>query len=118
MSKPFSLSDLAEFTGAQHYYRHGLMRDIKFTDGVAYLAENAGAHWLVDKVATLQLEAVVRAEEFQVWNLAVTGSKAELTCDDGDGNIVHREEITFTDFPEPGVKLYFGNGVILLPSEY
>jgi len=30
-----------------------------------------------------------------------------LTCDDGNGNIVYRQERDFTDFPLPEIALYF-----------
>lgn len=110
--------DLSRFTGTDNYYRHTLCRSVTYTDGVKYLAEKAGAYWLIEKVATNQLEAKIRREEFQSWKLKVTDGAAVLTCDDGDGNIVHREEITFTDFPLDEIDLWVENGVILLPSEH
>ncbi|MGY3278144.1 DUF6876 family protein [Bradyrhizobium sp. S3.7.6] len=113
-------SDLAQFTGSERVYRHNLMRTIVYTDGVKYLAEKASAYWLVDKIASLQLKAEVRAEEFQTWKLKLiaAGHRAELTCDDGNGNIVHSEVIDFTDFPLDEVALFYTNSTILLPSEY
>jgi hypothetical protein len=41
-----------------------------------------------------------------------------VTCDDGNGRIVYEQTLSFTDFPEPRIKLYFCNGTISLPSEY
>jgi hypothetical protein len=41
-----------------------------------------------------------------------------LTCDDGDRNTVHRQKLEFTDLPPEGIRLYFTNNTILLPSEY
>ena len=112
-------SDLSRFTGTEHHYRHALMRSVLYSDGAKYLADEAGAHWLLDKVATLQLDPKVRAEEFQVWKLRVgEGNTATLACDDGNDNVVHSEKIGFTDFPLDGVDLYFANNVIHLPSEY
>jgi len=35
----------------------------------------------------------------------------------GDGKRVYAQEIPFTDFPLPEIKLYFTNNTILLPSE-
>ena len=37
-----------------------------------------------------------------------------LPCDDGNGRILYREDIEFTDFPLPEVTLYFTNHTILL----
>jgi hypothetical protein len=38
-----SLTDdhLSQFTGSEHWYRHGLARDILFTDGAKYVADQA-----------------------------------------------------------------------------
>lgn len=111
-------NDLRQFTGTEHHFRHNLCRNITYTDGVKYLAEAASAYWLIDKVATNQLEPKIRREEFQSWKLKVKDGAAVLTCDDGNGNIVHSEEITFTDFPLDEIELWVENGVILLPSEH
>ena len=43
---------------------------------------------------------------------------AVLTCDDGNGKVVYRKAIEFTDFPLPEIALYFTTNTILLPSEY
>lgn len=115
---PITHSDLNQFTGTERWFRHSLMRTVTYTEGVQYLAEKANAYWLIDKVASLQLEPKIKREEFQTWLLKVTGSQADLTCDDGNGNIVYSEHIDFTDFPLDEIKLFYTNNVIMLPSEY
>jgi hypothetical protein len=110
--------DLAQFTGTEGWHRHGLVRNVLYTDGVKFVAERAAAYWLLDKVATLQLEGRVRAEPFQVWRLKVQGSAATLTCDDGNDNVIHCEQIDYTDFPLDEIAFYFEGDVILLPSEH
>jgi Family of unknown function (DUF6876) len=107
------------FTGSEHWYRHGLVRSIVFTDGAKYIADAVGAYWLLDEIALAQrfVEAVA-AEEFQVWKLAVNAdSSAVLTCEDGNGNAVFSKAIPFTDFPPEGITLWFENNTIYLPSE-
>lgn len=116
MSK-LTADDLRQFSGTTQWFRHGLMRSVLYTEGVQYLAEQAGAYWLIDKVATLQLEQKISAEGFQVWKLRVADSKATLTCEDGNDNTVYREAIEFTDFPLAEIDLWFENSVIMLPSE-
>lgn len=114
-------NDLAQFTGSETFYRHPLARSVVFTEGVHYLAEKAGAFWLLDIVVSWQLEPKVRAEEFQVWKLTLDekGDGALVVCEDGNGNEVARQKIEFTDFPmQEGVTLWFVNNTILLPSEY
>ena len=73
---------LGEFTGTVEYHRH--FTGLQFTDGVLFLAENAGAHWLVDIVASYQKRAMrdPMLREFQVWRLAVAKDKtAVVTCE-------------------------------------
>jgi prepilin-type processing-associated H-X9-DG protein len=109
-----------QFTGSENWYRHGLNRNVLFTDGAKHVADAGGAYWLLDEIALAQRgQKAVAAEEFQVWRLTVNADRsAILTCDDGNGNVVYRKVIEFTDFPIAGIALYFANNVILLPSEY
>jgi hypothetical protein len=94
--------------------------DITCTDGAKYIADTAGAYWLLDEIALAQRYVKeVAAEEFQVWTLAVKDSdSATLTCEDGNHNVVFTKAIAFTDFPMEGVTLWFANKVIYLPSEH
>ncbi len=120
-TKTLDAADLRQFTGSENWYRHGVNRSILFTDGAKYLAEHGGAYWLLDQIALAQRhDTRLAGEEFQLWKLVVDqeDDSAELTCDDGNGRILYREDIEFTDFPLPEVTLYFCNNTILLPSEY
>lgn len=111
---------LAQFTGTEHWCRHALNRAVLFTDGAKYVADTAGAYWLLDEIALAQrYEKRVAREEFQVWRLTVKpDSTGTLRCEDGNGRAVYVKRLTFTDFPEPGCVLYVANHTILLPSEY
>ena len=117
--KGFTASDLAQFTGTENWYRHTLARNVHYTDGILFVAERAGAYWLIDEIALAQkAEAALAGEEFQVWTLIVEGSSALLRCDDGNDRRLLERRIDYTDFPEPGIKLYVADGVIMLPGEY
>ena len=115
---PLTLADLDNFHGSEHWYRHALNKQVTFTDGAKFLADRAGAYWLLDEIALAQWINRVKAEEFQVWKFVVTGSMGDLTCEDGNGNEVVAKKIDFTDFPLPKVTLWFENNVIYLPSEH
>lgn len=113
-------NELRQFTGSENWYRHGLVRKILFTDGAKYLADSAGAYWLLDEIALAQqFDKAVAAEEFQLWKLNVKADHtAVLACEDGNSNIVLRKELEFTDFPLEEISLYCTDNTILLPSEY
>ena len=119
-TKTLSKSDLAQFTGSENWYRHGINRNVLYTDGAQHVAEHGGAYWLLDEIAIAQLyNKRVASKEFQFWKLTVRPDRtATLTCDDGNDNIVLTKEIEFTDFPLDEITLYFVNNVIHLPSEY
>jgi hypothetical protein len=117
----FNFDALHNFTGAQQWFRHYLIKDVLYTEGVKYVADSAVAYWLLDEMAFFQSIKKVAAEAFQVWSLAVKNNQATLTCDDGNNNVVLSKTIAFTDFPEPGIQFYaeYGGGhcTIMLPSE-
>jgi hypothetical protein len=111
-------SDLAQFTGTEHYYRH--LSGLQYTDGVKFLAESAGAYWLIDAIASYQHKVVSnpRLREFQLWKLTVSDNVGTLTCR-ADSNLpaVISQMIEYTNFPFD-IDLYVCNNVLLLPSEY
>jgi hypothetical protein len=119
MDKNYDLSRLCLFTGTEHYYR--LNRRCLLTDGAKYLAEGAGAFWLMDAAGSYLLELGTDDWFVQVV-LKVTGSSAVLTLEDGNGKTRARQAIPYTDFPIPYYTLYAcWNGsdwVLMLPSEY
>ena len=119
MDTNYDLSRLCLFTGTVHYHR--LNRKCLLTDGAKYLAEGAGAFWLMDAAASYLLELGTDDWFVQVV-LKVTGSSAVLTLEDGNGKVRARQEIPYTDFPIPHYTLYAcWNGehwVLMLPSEY
>jgi hypothetical protein len=119
-TKTLTRDDLTQFTGSEHWYRHAMVRDVLYTDGVKYVAETAGAYWLIDEITFAQrFDKRIAAEEFQLWKLTVNADHAAtLTCEDGDGGVVFSKTIEYTDFPLAEITLYFINNTILLPSEY
>lgn len=121
-SKParkLTLSDLAQFSGSETFYRHSLVRKVIYTEGVQYVAEAGEAYWLIDKIACAQLEPRHAEQEFQVWDLKVKEDRsAVLVCTDGNENTVSTEQISFTDFPLIEIRFFLSNNTIMLPGEY
>ena len=109
-------AELQRFTGTQGYYRN--FTGLLYTDGVRYVAEAAGAYWLIDLVGSHQPK--LGDTPLQVWKLAVRDDKSALVTmveDDGRRPRVS-QEITFTDFPLREFSFYCISGVMLLKSEY
>lgn len=117
--REFSFDDLKQFYGSTVWIRHPIDRDVLMTEGILYLAARAGAMWLLDEIVFAQrAQQNLKDEEFQVWTLIIDGSSAILRCDDGNRNALLEKHIPFTDFPEPGIRLYYTDKVIMLPDEY
>lgn len=117
--KALDPTTLAQFTGTVHYYR--LHRRCLLTDGAKYLADTAGAYWLMD-AAYSHLESLGTEDGFVLIRLVVSGCRAVLTLEDGNGHVRARQHIPYTDFPvEQQVVFACWDGqywVLMLPSEY
>ncbi|MDR6809759.1 hypothetical protein J2Y45_006860 [Dyadobacter sp. BE34] len=113
-------TELSQFTGTETWYRHPVVYEMLYTDGIRFMMNKAGAYWLIDEIAFQQYHPRVKTEEFQVWILAVNleASTAALRCEDGNGRVLCSKQIPFSDFPLAEIKIYVSENVILLPSEY
>jgi len=112
---------IAQTTGTENYYKHPFSK-IVYSDGVKFVADTCGAHWLIDIILSWQTSPKVKVQEFQVWSLdraGVASSKFIAICEDGNGHVVTRQEIDYTDFPAAllPIKFYVENGVLYLPAE-
>jgi hypothetical protein len=125
MTPEILAAHLAQFTGTETWYRHGMCRHVLYTEGVQYVAEHAGAYWLVDLIAIAQRHSRrVAAAPFQVWTLKRAKGKNSAVArgEDSDGHCLCRQCIPFTDFPLEAITLYCaadrGERIIMLVSEY
>ena len=112
------IRELALFTGDLDRYRHWTGQLI-YTPGIRHLAERAGAFWLIDLIASWQLDPKVRRELFQVWKLDVRlDHTAVAVATDGNAAILASQDIPFTDFPLPTIGVWLEDGTLLLPGEH
>ena len=122
MSKTLTKADLAQFTGTENHYFNPLFgRQNKYSDGIKYVAETAGAYWLIDLVLSHQIDPKAQAEEFQVWTLAKIPGTSGCTVTMTNGNDetpIIQQTVEFTDFPLDDFKMYRANDVLYLPSEH
>ncbi len=115
---------LCNFYGTEQWYRHGLNRNMLYTDGVKFFAENAGggAYWFLDIVAT-ELMQIHKKEEFI--NIVMTVHEdslnihggARIVADDGNGRELWHRDIEYTDCPVGVWQFFLENQVVCLPSE-
>jgi hypothetical protein len=116
-------NELNNFSGTENYYR--ITPDTIITDGAKFVADKAGAYWLMTAIASY-LPDFTNKETFIVANLKVTRTATACTAllklDDGNDNVLAEQFIEYTDFELDELKLYACyNGdvwVIMLPKEY
>ena len=116
---------LLHCVGTSKLTRHNLVRNLLLSEGAILLANEAGAYWLLDAIASWQIDARARAEPFQTWDLRVDTATRAAVLSMTDGNstdAIIRQEIDWTDFPLDGMTLWLvvdGDiRVMLLPGEY
>lgn len=111
---------LRGFTGTEHWYRHGLVPAMTYTDGVQFFAEQGGAHgayWFLDIVAT-EYFPQLRRHPFQMIVVTVADSRAVIRVEDGNGQGLFARDIEYTDLQPGAWKFYLTDNVLLLTSEY
>lgn len=127
---------LDQFHGTETWYRYSPMfRYLLLTEGVKFLAENAGAYWLMDAIGShiaTNPRLTHTRNPAQFWTLAVNNSKATLRCTDGGKHGAQaielaKQEIEYTDFPLASIDIWVmwdeivdprGAFVAMLPGEY
>ena len=117
---------LPHFTGTEHRHKYSsLFPNFLITDGVKFLADEAGAYWLIDAIGSYRSSYRDAGFALAVFgkNSTYPGGWALRIVDDIQSNTVYAfQEIEHLDFPLDEIKLYVINDgthwVILLPSEY
>lgn len=112
-------SALSQFSGSEQLFENPLFKGYVYTEGVKYLAEEAGAYWLIDHVFVNQMLDVLKNQPFQVWNISVEdNASATIVVEDGDKNKLTFFTMGYTDFPLKEFSLWLVDGTLLLPREY
>lgn len=114
--------ETAHFTGTSTYYKH-FIPGLQYTDGVKYIADTYGAHWLIDVIfshvaCTAKARIAAKAGHPLTCTLTVKNEKALFEIkDEYTAEIVARQNINFTDFPAHEQVILFRHGVAFLPTE-
>ena len=109
---------LREHTCSDEYYKYNF--GLVITSGCKAIADKFSCYWFLDIIASYQGQ--LKNEEFQVWTLKRTGSKATVTCTDGNDNVLKTQRIPWTDFEPDEATVWVErdsvNLIGLLPSEH
>lgn len=132
MNTPLTHADLRQFTGDLERFRHPLAKRVIYTPGIKFLAERAGAFWLIDEIALAIAGGEIakagridpRVLDLHFWRLEVRQDRsAELTARaDSDVPTFITRRIPWTDFPLDHVDVWAGYDgrywTLYLPSEH
>lgn len=107
-------ANLEQFYGTENYFTNPLVK-YNYTDGVKYFAENAGAYWLLQEINGM----TAKVNEY-FFNIKVISknNKADIIIDDGNGKVLDKKHIGFTDLPEGEWQFFLTDNVLMLPGEY
>lgn len=120
-------SELSQFIGTEQWCRHAINRNLIYTDGVKFFAENGGDHgayWFLDKVACEITPLLKRQKEaFACITLRVNiQEEAIIIATDGNEASLAAYDIHYTDMQAGDWKFYLiddGTHItLLLPGEY
>lgn len=125
LSKQEFEDNLKKFSSTENWYPTS-SANITFTDGIKYLilggneAETVGVtcQWLLNTIVDSQMLKQVRDQEFQVWIVNIANNRAILSVEDGNENEILSTPLGDIQFPVDHVRLFYTNGVIMLPGEY
>ena len=110
--------DLSQFYGTEKYHKTFVFSPtLKHTDGVQYFAEQAGAFWFLDIVAT-EIYPFSNKYPFMTIYLTAKDGKAEIIVQDGDISRLYQKQIDFTDCPDGTYEFFLTDDVLMLCSEY
>jgi len=114
----------AQCNGTGQYYRYN-PPSVLLTDGAKHFAETCEAFWLLDIIASWQLEPErIPDPDFQAWTLEKTAEGgARIFCGDGNETRKMMQEVEYTDFLPDSATLWClpadeTNRVIMIPAEY
>lgn len=109
------LKDLGHYHGSEGYHN---VSGANVTDGIIYIMSNGYSWFVTDMIAVLMYKGSpeINKARFLSIKLKVQDSKAVATIEDGDGNVLHRQEYEYTD-AKRDLTLYYQHKVLCLPSE-
>lgn len=117
MEQDLQLRELKQHYCTSMYHKIPLFRTA-VTDGVKYVMDNGYSWFVTDSMAVIETAEALQGEGFMVIDLELKESNsAFMRITDGNENILYEQRYSFTN-AEQNVRLYWQNGIMLLPTEY
>ena len=89
-----------------------------YSAGVKFLAEQCKSFWLLSDTSIKCPDLIKKGNDYVNINLQKTGeSGAVVFYEDGNKNLLFKQEYDFTTFPLEQIKLCYVNNILYLPSE-
>lgn len=102
--------------GTEQYWLHPIYKQaMKYTDSVRYFMKTKSAFWTLDVCASYLPK--LKKKEFVTFIFDVTDSACEFRAENGNGKVLVKQEIPYTDL-DVNVKFFFTNNVLMFPSDY
>jgi len=115
MNTTTSNETIAQVNGSETYHRY--LFGMVATNGAMELATTYQCFWFLDMVASYQ--HLIKKEDFQIWKLRKNAdSSAWVIAEDGNGTVLVKQEIKYTNFKTEQVTVWVEGNVILLSSEH
>ncbi|MGB0871351.1 MAG: DUF6876 family protein [Flavobacteriales bacterium] len=118
-SKESILNKLANCCGSQIFTVHPTMNGVIYSEGVKTVVDECQANWLLLHFGMIiPFNEALMNEDFLTITMLVVDNKAKIVYDDGNDNVLHIEEIGFTNFPLDKITIWFDTKVLYLPQEH
>lgn len=119
------LTELNHFSGTINLYCTPLCKDFTYTDGIKFMADKYGMHWLLNDIAFKHLPKVRKKHPDWFYSVKLTqrkDSEMDLEFTDGNDFIIHKQHYGFVDLIFDKLNLFIQNGngrsTLMLRSEY
>jgi hypothetical protein len=100
-------------SGTYHKYLFGMVA----TNGAMQFATTYQCFWFLDMVASYQ--HLLKKEDFQIWMLKKNANtSAWVIAEDGNGKVLIKQEIKYTNFRMEQATVWVEGNVILLNNEH
>ncbi len=112
------LNEYSLFTGSEQCYILPYAKSARYTEGVQHMAKNENMYWFLEEVIWAAKRWDLQEGQFTLLREEPGKTKFRIEITDLDNNQIAEIKILFSDCRFDAARLWFIDGIILLPSEY